>query len=100
MNYIDPSTGATYALDTARWCADNGNYLNSACAGLRRSEIDVSRYSVWRYAKALLVNAADAVTMARAGRRCCAATGMACRDLQTRVHDADGSFKDRGMTVM
>jgi threonine synthase len=102
MNYVDHATGATYSLDTARWCADNGNYLNLGPApGLRRDEIDVSRYSVWRYAKALLVNAADAVTMGEGW------TPLVCGEwdgapvaYKLEFMMPSGSFKDRGMTVM
>ena len=32
MHYIDPSTGATYPLDAARWRADSGHYLNLGAA--------------------------------------------------------------------
>lgn len=102
MTYIDPSTGATYALDTARWCADSGNYLNLGPAhGLCRGEIDSSRYSVWRYAKALLVDVADAVTMGEGW------TPLLCGDwdgtavrYKLEFMMPTGSFKDRGMTVM
>jgi threonine synthase len=102
MTYVDHATGATYALNIARWCADNGNYLNLGPApGLRRGEIDTSRYSVWRYARALLVDAADAVTMGEGW------TPLLCGEWDgAPVHYKlefmmpTGSFKDRGMTVM
>ena len=64
MNYVDPSTGRTYPLTEARWCAENGHYLNLGRApGLGRREIETSRHSVWRYAKALLVEAEHAVSL-------------------------------------
>ena len=64
MNYIDAATGATYPLDKPRWCGDGGAHLNLGDApGLTRGEIDTTKYSVWRYAKALLVEAKDAVTL-------------------------------------
>ncbi len=102
MNYVDPSTGATYALDTARWCADTGHYLNLGPApGLRRSQIDSGCYSVWRYASALLVDSADAVTMGEGWtpllERDWQGTRVACK-LEFMM--PTGSFKDRGMTVM
>ena len=102
MTYIDPSTGATYALDTARWCADSGNYLNLGPApGLRRGEIDSSRYSVWRYAKALLVDVADAVTMGEGWTPLlCADWGGTPVRYKLEFMMPTGSFKDRGMTVM
>jgi len=102
MNYIDPSTGATYTLDTARWCADNGNYLNLGPApGLRRGEIDASRYSVWRYAKALLVDVADAVTMGEGWTPLLRGNwNGAPVTYKPEFMMPTGSFKDRGMTVM
>jgi threonine synthase len=102
MTYVDHATGATYALDMPRWCADNGNYLNLGPApGLRRSEIDASRYSVWRYAKALLVNAADAVTMGEGWTPLvCGEWDSAPVTYKLEFMMPSGSFKDRGMTVM
>ena len=64
MNYIDPATSATYSTDTARWCSDTGGYLNlGLSAGLKRDDIDTSRHSVWRYAKAIGVDDKHAVTL-------------------------------------
>jgi threonine synthase len=64
MNYIDPANGVTYPTDTARWCSDTGGYLNlGPSAGLKRGDIDTSRHSVWRYAKAIGVDDKHAVTM-------------------------------------
>ena len=64
MNYFDPVSGATYPADRARWCSDTGGYLNLAPgAGLKRGDIQTSRYSVWRYAKAIEVDDRHAVTM-------------------------------------
>src|SRR5512133_2769468 len=102
MNYIDPCTGATYSLDVARWKSDTGGYLNLGPGpGLRRSDIDACVYSVWRYARALLVDRGDAVTMGEGW------TPLVRRDWRgIPVHCKlefmmpTGSFKDRGMTVM
>jgi len=102
MNYVDHATGATYALDTARWCADNGNYLNLGPApGLRRGEIDATCYSVWRYAKALLVDVADAVTMGEGWTPLVGGEwDGAPVTYKLEFMMPTGSFKDRGMTVM
>src|SRR5687767_14105478 len=102
MNYIDAVTGETYPLDQPRWCADNGNYLNLGPApGIKRADIDRERYSVWRYAKALVVDAAEAVTMGEGW------TPLVLRDwagasvlMKLEFMMPTGSFKDRGMTVM
>lgn len=102
MRYVDPATGITYALDQARWCADNGNYLNLGPApGLKRADIDRDCYSVWRYARALLVSKRDAVSLGEGW------TPLLPREwegvsvfMKLEFLMPTGSFKDRGMTVM
>lgn len=102
MNYIDPTTGTTYLTDTARWCSDSGGYLNlTPGAGLKRGDIHTSRYSVWRYAKAIGVDDKHAVTMGEGW------TPLTCGEWQgapmmfkLEFMMPTGSFKDRGMTVM
>jgi len=102
MHYIDSATGATYPLERARWCGDGGNHLNLADApGLTRTEIETSRYSVWRYAKALLVDSTDAVTLGEGW------TPLICGRLynvpvclKLEFMMPTGSFKDRGMTTL
>ena len=102
MHYIDSITGKTYSLDEAHWRGDSGGHLNLADApGLTRNDIDPSLNSLWRYRKALLVDAASAVSM-----------GEGWTPLVHGVWDGmpvlfkldfmmpTGSFKDRGMTVM
>ncbi|MBI3935478.1 MAG: threonine synthase [Betaproteobacteria bacterium] len=102
MNYIDPATGATYPLGTPRWCADSGGYVNLASApGLKRAAIDSSRYSVWRYAKALLVDARDAVTLGEGWTPLLAGEWKGIPVVyKLEFMMPTGSFKDRGMTVM
>ncbi|MBM3343933.1 MAG: pyridoxal-phosphate dependent enzyme [Betaproteobacteria bacterium] len=102
MQYIDPSTGKHYPIDTARWRADSGGYLNlTPGPGLKRADIDPTRRSVWRYAKAIAVDATHAVTMGEGW------TPLTCGEWQgaPALFKLDfmmptGSFKDRGMTVM
>jgi len=106
MKYIDPVSGATYSTDTARWCSDSGGYLNlSAGAGLKRGDIDASRRSVWRYAKAIAVEDKHAVTLGEGW------TPLICDEKAGEWNGAQvmfklefmmptGSFKDRGMTVL
>ena len=102
MHYIDSASGATYPLDTPRWCADGGGYLNLGDApGLTRSEIDTSKRSVWRYAKALLVDAKDAVTLGEGWTPLvCGTLDGVPVTLKLEFMMPTGSFKDRGMTVM
>ncbi|MEO7728276.1 MAG: threonine synthase [Burkholderiales bacterium] len=102
MNYIDAATGATYPLDKPRWCGDGGSYLNLGDAtGLTRGEIDTSRRSVWRYAKALLVDSADAVTLGEGWTPliCGKLDGFAVT-MKLEFMMPTGSFKDRGMTTL
>ena len=102
MHYVDPSTGDTYPLTEARWRADNGHYLNLAPGpGLTRRDIDGTRRSVWRYARALLIGAEHAVTLGEGG------TPLLDGDWNgAPVHYKlefmmpTGSFKDRGTTVL
>ncbi|HEV7820464.1 MAG TPA: pyridoxal-phosphate dependent enzyme, partial [Burkholderiales bacterium] len=102
MNYVDSATGATYSLDKPRWCGDGGAYLNLGDApGLTRNEIDTSRRSVWRYAKALLVDDKDAVTLGEGWTPliCGKLDGVAVT-LKLEFMMPTGSFKDRGMTTL
>src|SRR5262245_13543931 len=102
VSYVDPSSGRRYPLTEARWCGDDGHYLNlGPGSGLGRDDIDPGRDSVWRYAKALLVDAADAVSMGEGWTPLVAAEwGGATVLFKLEFLMPTGSFKDRGMTVM
>jgi threonine synthase len=102
VSYVDPSTGRTYPLSEARWRGDDGHYLNLGPApGLGRDDIDPGRDSVWRYAKALLVDADDAVSMGEGWTPLVAGEwGGATVLFKLEFLMPTGSFKDRGMTVM
>ncbi|MGH9651252.1 MAG: hypothetical protein ACRD3I_12375, partial [Terriglobales bacterium] len=59
MHYIDSLTGASYPLEQPRWRGESGGHVNLGDApGLTRADIDASVHSLWRYRKALLVDAA------------------------------------------
>jgi threonine synthase len=102
VSYVDPSTGRTYPISEARWCGENGHYLNLAPApGLGQRDIDTGRHSVWRYARGLAVDVADVVSLGEGW------TPLVPGDWRgSPVHYKlefmmpTGSFKDRGMTVM
>ncbi|HJR05532.1 MAG TPA: threonine synthase [Methylomirabilota bacterium] len=102
MHYVDPSTGQTYPLSEARWRADNGHYLNLAPGpGLRRRDIDPARYSVWRYARGLLVAAEHAVSLGEGWTPLLAGQWHGAPvHYKLEFMMPTGSFKDRGMTVM
>ena len=101
MHYID-SNGATYPLDRARWCGDGGTTLTLGEApGLTRDEIDTSKHSVWRYAKALLVAGDDAVTLGEGWTPIVRGkVGGIAVALKLEFMMPTGSFKDRGMTAL
>lgn len=102
MVYIDSSSGAHYPADTARWCGDSGAYLNLAAGkGMTRDAINGELHSVWRYAQAIAVDPAAAVSLGEGG------TPLLERDwngvpvqFKLEFMMPTGSFKDRGMTVM
>ena len=102
MHYIDSATGATYPLDRARWCGDGGSTLNLGDApGLGRSEIDTSKRSVWRYAKAMLVEPQDAVTLGEGWTPLvCGTIAGVPVSMKLEFMMPTGSFKDRGMTAL
>lgn len=102
MHYIDTATGQTYPLDTPRWRSDAGHPLGLAPGpGLARDEIETSRRSIWRYAKAMLVPCEDAVTL---GEGWTPLVWRHWRGLEIGFKldylMPSGSFKDRGMTVL
>jgi threonine synthase len=102
VHYVDPSTGQTYPLSEARWRADNGHYLNLARGkGLRQRDIDPTRRSVWRYARALLVGAEHAVSLGEGWTPLLAGEWHGAPvHYKLDFMMPTGSFKDRGMTVM
>lgn len=102
MNYIDSASGAAYPLDKPRWCGDGGAYLNLGDApGLTRNEIDTSERSVWRYAKAMLVDPQNAVTLGEGWTPLIGGSldGVTVL-MKLEFMMPTGSFKDRGMTAL
>src|SRR5689334_6438316 len=102
MHYVDSISGAKYSLESPRWRGDSGGHLNLEDApGLTRNDIDVSINSLWRYRKALLVDAASAVTMGEGWTPLVAGEWDGVPVLfKLEFMMPTGSFKDRGMTVM
>jgi len=102
MHYIDAISGATYPLAVPRWRGDGGGSVNlSDAPGLKRADIDTAIRSLWRYRKALLVDAASAVSMGEGWTPLVAAAwdGIPVA-FKLDYLMPTGSFKDRGMTVM
>jgi threonine synthase len=102
MHYIDSITGAVYPLSEPRWRGDSGGHLNLGDSpGLKRADIDTAVGSLWRYRRALLVEAQNAVTLGEGWTALVADQwdGMPVA-LKLDYLMPSGSFKDRGMTVM
>jgi len=102
MKYIEPTTGTTYPTDKPRWCADDGGYLNlTPGPGLKRGDIRRDRYDVWRYAAAIGVDSASAVTLGEGWTPLNPGQWKGAKTLfKLEFMMPTGSFKDRGMTVM
>lgn len=102
MQFIQPATGATYPIDQPRWCADDGGYLNLTPArGLTRDQIRTDRYSVWRYAAAIEVDEAHAVSLGEGWTPLISGKWHGASTLfKLEFTMPTGSFKDRGMTVL
>lgn len=100
--YIDPVTGATYAIDRPRWRSDAGGPLMiTELPGLSRGEIDRTERSLWRYRRAFPIAIAEPVSLGEGMtplvRRPWA--GIATH-FKLEWFAPTGSFKDRGATVM
>jgi threonine synthase len=101
MQFIS-STGATYPIDAPRWCGDDGSHLNlTPGRGLRRGDIRSDRYSVWRYAAAIEIDDAHAVSLGEGWTPLVAGRWQGAETLfKLELTMPTGSFKDRGMTAL
>ncbi len=101
-DYIDPRTGATFPLDTPRWCGpDNAPLLLTPMAGLTRDGIDLSTRSLWRYRTAFPFPVADPITLGEGCTPLIPGTVAGVRVLlKCDWLNPTGSFKDRGASVM
>jgi threonine synthase len=100
--YLDPRSGATFPLDTPRWCGPGQEpLLLTALPGMTRDRIDTAAHSLWRYRAALPFQVDAPISMGEG------ATPL----LRRTLHEAPvllkcdwmmptGSFKDRGASVM
>jgi threonine synthase len=101
MRYIS-STGATYPIDTPRWRADDGAYLNLTDGpGLKRGDIRSDRYDVWRYAAAIEIDLGHAVSLGEGWTPLIHGQWQGATTLfKLECTMPTGSFKDRGMTAL
>ena len=102
LQYLDPDTGKTYPVDRPLWRAESGSHLNLTDGpGILRADIDASQRSLWRYAKAIGVDAASAITLGEGWTPLVSAAwdGVPVAMKLDYVMPS-GSFKDRGTTVL
>ncbi|MFT5110700.1 MAG: threonine synthase [Parasphingorhabdus sp.] len=100
--FIDPITNKTYPIDVPCWRAPNGSpLLISTLSGIKRSEIDQTKGSIWRYAKTLPIPIQDPITLGEGCTPLIKKTyeGIDCH-FKLEWFSPTGSFKDRGTSVM
>ena len=98
VEYIDPNNGSRYPVTRPLWRAPSGGHLNlTPGTGLKRADIDTRCYSVWRYAKAIRVPAAHAVSLGEGWTPIVPLQWQGIA-LQAKLEYMmpTGSFKDRG----
>ena len=100
--YVDAADGTIFPVDRPLWRSPGGSHLNLTPGdGLRRGEIDTRCRSVWRYARAIRVDAGRAVSMGEGWTPLVEIRWDGVRTLaKLEFMMPTGSFKDRGMTVM
>lgn len=103
VRYHCPACGKTFGLDTPLWrCPCGKSHLNlTPGRGLRRTDIDTSRRSLWRYQAALPVKGPPAITLGEGWTPLIDGSW----DGHPILYKLDylmptGSFKDRGVAVM
>jgi threonine synthase len=100
--YLDPATGATWPIDTPRWCGDHrAPLLLTPLGGIGRDEVDRATRSLWRYRAAFPLACDAPITMGEGttpllARRFNGAEVL----LKCEWFMPTGSFKDRGTSVM
>lgn len=102
IDYIDSRSDVRYPAEVPRWCGDSGAYLNLAPGpGLTRDAINPHLRSVWRYARAIGVDAKSVVSLGEGGTPLLERTWQGVPlYFKLEFMMPTGSFKDRGMTVM
>ncbi len=101
VSYVSAS-GATFPVTEPLWCAPDGGRLGlTPGRGLTRSDIATHENSLWRYAAAIRVDAAQRVTLGE-GFTPLVSTRFGGREVGMKLEfmAPTGSFKDRGMAVL
>jgi threonine synthase len=101
-DYIDPRSGATFALDEPRWCgANHSPLLLTPLAGLTRDQIDTATRSLWRYRAAFPFPVDAPITLGEGATPLVPGTIAGVEVLlKCEWFNPTCSFKDRGASVM
>ncbi|MEJ6488729.1 threonine synthase [Leucobacter sp. USCH14] len=100
--YLDPASGARYALEPGRWRSDAGGpLLLEPGRGITSADIEVGAPGLWRYRAAFAIEV-DAPIMLGEGRTPLVqgTWGSARPHWKLEWCSPTGSFKDRGASVM
>lgn len=103
VEYISQDGRHRYPADTPLWrCPTTGQPVNlTPGEGLAPDEIDQGEWSVWRYARAIRVPAADRISLGEGMTPLVPTTlGGGRPRIKCEHLMPSGSFKDRGMAVM
>ncbi|MBS0640823.1 MAG: pyridoxal-phosphate dependent enzyme [Proteobacteria bacterium] len=100
--YLDPRSGATFALEQPRWCGpDHAPLLLTPLPGLTRAQIDRTIRSLWRYRAAFPLQTDAPITL---GEGCTPLLETHINGTPVRLKcewfNPTCSFKDRGASVM
>lgn len=100
--YLDPATGARYALEPGRWRSDTGGPLLLAPGrGITRRDIDVNAPGLWRYRAAFAVDIAEPIMLGEGRTPLVRGEWDGAQPLwKLEWCSPTGSFKDRGASVM
>ena len=102
VRYISSVTGVSFPTDQPLWCGPAGEPLSlSPGSGLAPKDIQTDERSLWRYASALRVDAAQRVSLGEGWTPLVAGRWLD-RDVRFKLEyfAPTGSFKDRGTTVL
>ena len=103
LRYVNPRSGASWAVDVPIWQApDDKGYVNlSAGDGFRRDDIDTSLGSLWRYRKAIRLPREPFDTLGEGWTPLVATEWGDCSvQMKCEYLMPTGSYKDRGTAVL
>ena len=100
--YVSPASGEEFSSEKALWSTNDGLHLNLTLGhGLKADQIATKENSLWRYAAAIRVDAANAISLGE-GWTPLIDSNWGGRDTSFKLEFVapSGSFKDRGTTVL